>query len=315
MGEFSQKTSAMYYPWQHPQWQMLDRLLEIDRFPHALLLCGPAFIGKQHFASALAARLLCEKPLAGFACGRCKQCLLLAAKSHPDLLWVGPEEEGKAIRIDPIRELGQFVSKTALQGGRKVAVISPAESMNLNAANALLKNLEEPTAGTCVILVSHQLSRLPATVRSRCRLLTFAVPPLAEVESWLAQVRGRKGDVSELLGYADGRPLLALRLLESDLLENRRTFERLLDEVAAGELNPLVAAEKCLASPPGMAIDWLYSRVAAQVRTAGATGAMALRFRFLDKLVRVKSRLLGSANPNVSLLWEELLMDWQRLSR
>ncbi|WP_461518124.1 DNA polymerase III subunit delta' [Porticoccus sp.] len=315
MSRFIQKTSMMYYPWQRNQWQMLDGLIEMDRLPHAMMLCGPAYIGKQQFASVLAGRLLCEKPQAGFACGNCKQCLLLAAKTHPDLLWLLPEEEGKAIRIDPIRSLGQFVSKTALQRGRKVVVISPAESMNLNAANALLKNLEEPAPGTHVILVSHEPSRLPATVRSRCRTITFPVPPLSEVENWLTQVSGKKENLSELMDYAGGRPLLALQLLESDLLENRRAFERLLDDVAVGAMNPIAAAEKCLSSPSVMTVDWLYSRVATQVRNTGAMGASPLQFRFLDKLVQVKSRLLSSANPNVSLLWEELMMDWQRLTR
>ncbi len=315
MSKPTQKTSVMHYTWQRSQWQMLDSLIEMDRLPHAMMLCGPAYIGKQQFAAVLASRLLCENPLAGFACGNCKQCLLLAAKTHPDLLWLLPEEDGKAIRIDPIRSLGQFVSKTALQSGRKVVVICPAEAMNLNAANALLKNLEEPTAGTHVILVSHEPARLPATVRSRCRMVTFPVPPLAEVEDWLTQVSGKKENLSELLDYAGGRPLLALRLLESDLLENRRAFEQILDDVAAGAMNPIAAAEKCLSSPSVMTVDWLYSRVAKQVRSAGALGASVLQFRFLDKLVKVKSRLLSSANPNASLLWEELMMDWQRLSR
>lgn len=315
MSDNVKKSSLMHYPWQQSQWQSLDDLIEGGRLPHALLLSGPEDIGKGQFAKALAARLLCEKPVAGYACGRCKQCLLIAADSHPDLLWITPEEEGKAIRIDPVRELGQFLGKTAFQGGRKVVLISPAEAMNLNAANALLKSLEEPASGSHLILVCHELSRLPATVRSRCRRVTFPMPPNDAVSTWLAQVTGKTEQLSELLSYAAGRPLLALRLLESDLLEQRQAFEVLLDDVARGELKPLSAAEKCLSYSPTMAMDWLYNRVAGAIKHSGTGRAAILRFRFLDKLVRVKGRLQSAANPNINLLWEELMLDWQHLSR
>lgn len=315
MTDGNPRTAPMHYPWQGGRWQMMDDLIERQRLPHALLFCGPQFIGKRQFANALAARLLCDNPLGGFACGRCKQCLLLAAGSHPDLLEVEPEEEGKAIRIDPVRELGQFITKTAMQGLRKVAIIHPAEAMNLNASNALLKNLEEPSAGTHIILVSHELSRLPATIRSRCRRVTFSVPSRSEVENWLELVSGKKEHLAELLDYAADRPLLALRFLESDLLDRRRTFDDLLDKVARGMVSPLTAAESHLDLPPPMALDWLYSRVAGQIKDDSRKGAKPLLFLFLDKLSAVKSRLLSSANPNVTLLWEELMMDWQRLFR
>ncbi len=305
----------MHYPWQKAQWQMLDDLAERERLPHALLLAGPEFVGKQQFATALSARLICDGPLAGFACGNCKQCLLFKAGNHPDFLRIEPEESGKAIRIDPVRELGQFLGKTAMQGGRKVVVISPAEAMNQSAANALLKNLEEPARDTYIILVSHELSRLPATVRSRCRKVTFSLPSRDETSHWLAQVTGKSEGLPELMDYAAGRPLLALRFLESDLLQQRQAFEQLLDDVSSGVMIPLSAAEQCTKAPAVMAIDWLYNRVSTDIKSSQSGLGQVISFRFLDKLVHVKNRLLSTANPNINLLWEELMLDWQHLSR
>ena len=313
--ESDAKPSLMPYPWQRTQWQMLTEQIDRERLPHAILLAGPEYIGKQQFALALAARLLCEKPVAGFACGGCKQCHLFTAGSHPDVLQVMPEEAGRAIRIDPVRELGRFLAKTAFQGGNKVVLINPAEAMNPNAANALLKNLEEPAAGSHLILVTHELARLLATVRSRCRRVAFPLPPRGEVGDWLSQVTGKPEQVPELLTFAGGRPRLALALLESDLLQQRRDFDTLLDEVAAGETSPLLAAEQCLSASPLMALDWLYQRVSTGIRSGTRNRSTVLEFRFLDKLLRVKERLHSSANPNVNLLWEELMMDWQHLCR
>ncbi|MCV6606274.1 MAG: DNA polymerase III subunit delta', partial [Porticoccaceae bacterium] len=154
---------AMPYPWQGELWDDIVHLHKKQRLPHALMLTGPADVGKSRFARALAQRVACGEPVGGYACGTCKSCKLIAAESFPDLKRVAPEEAGKAIKIDQIRALCDFMAKTAQQGGWKVALIEPAEAMNVNAANALLKTLEEPSNNTLLILVCHQLSRVPAT--------------------------------------------------------------------------------------------------------------------------------------------------------
>ena len=129
---------AMHYPWQVNQWRQFAAQIDQDRLPHAILLSGPRHIGKYQFALTLAQRMLCESSVGGYACGSCKQCHLVQVGSHPDLLVIKPEEEGKAIRIDLIRALGEFSNITSQQGGWKIALIYPAEAMNLNSANALL---------------------------------------------------------------------------------------------------------------------------------------------------------------------------------
>lgn len=303
----------MPYPWQGEQWDSLLRLHQNDRMPHAIMLNGPADVGKHQFALALAQLVLCLDPLGGYGCGRCKSCRLLAAESHPDLLSVEPEEAGKAIKIDQVRAARDFVTKTSQQGGWKVAVIDPAEAMNVNAANALLKSLEEPSANTLLILICHRVSGVPATIRSRCRMMPFSVPSMDQGLSWLSQVVASDSNPQWLLEQAGGKPLLALKLVEGDLLEQRANFDELLDQVASGSLSPVVAAEKCSRLNAAELLEWLISRVSGSIRNQLGDKASRPLFGYHDRLVTARREILGSSNPNLQLLWETLLLDWQSL--
>ncbi|MDP9032838.1 MAG: DNA polymerase III subunit delta', partial [Pseudomonadota bacterium] len=147
---------AEAYPWQDSLWQQLAGRAQ---HAHAYLLHGPVGIGKRALAERLMASLLCQRPNGLEACGECKSCMLLKAGSHPDNYLLEPEEADKAIKVDQVRDLVSFVVQTAQMGGRKVVLIEPVESMNINAANALLKSLEEPSGDTVLLLVSHQSSR------------------------------------------------------------------------------------------------------------------------------------------------------------
>ncbi len=136
-------------PWHRALWRHTAARLQAGRMPHALLLGGPRGIGKHRFAEHLARAALCEAPDAqGGGCGQCRQCHLTLAGTHPDWRQVSPEEEGKDILVDQVRELTQHLGLKAQMGGYKVAVIEPADKMNMNAANCLLKSLEEPPAAT-----------------------------------------------------------------------------------------------------------------------------------------------------------------------
>lgn len=144
---------ADIYPWQQALWSQLGGRAQ---HAHAYLLYGPAGIGKRALAEHWAAQLLCQRPAAAGACGECKACQLLAAGTHPDYFVLEPEEAEKPIRVDQVRDLVGFVVQTAQLGGRKVVLLEPAEAMNVNAANALLKSLEEPSGDTVLLLISHQ---------------------------------------------------------------------------------------------------------------------------------------------------------------
>jgi len=308
-----QQSVAMHYPWQQDRWQQLALQIEQQRLPHALLLTGSKYIGKYQFALSLAQRLLCHAPVRGYSCGQCKSCHLVMSGGHPDNFKIEPEEEGKAIKIDLIRQLGEFVAKTSQQGGWKVIIISPAESMNINASNALLKSLEEPGPNTLLILVCNEPSRLSATIRSRCRMVKFPVPSISKVRPWLAQVAGQNEDIEQLLRYSNGCPLLALQLLETDLLERRRKFVGLIDDLSEHRISALIVAEACQENDSPMMVDWLYSHLALMIKSGKKGVSKRLVFRYMDTLMQAKRQMQSTANTNIQLLWEELLLNWQQL--
>ena len=140
----------IYFPWQDIQWGRLISQMNSERLPHALSLIGPSCIGKQKFAVSFANFILCSSPLNKAPCGKCKSCCLSRSGNHPDCVIIKPDSKGKNINVDSIRDLDAFFSQTSQQRGWKIVIISPAESMNTNAANALLKTLEEPKEKTLI---------------------------------------------------------------------------------------------------------------------------------------------------------------------
>jgi DNA polymerase-3 subunit delta' len=313
---------AVPLPWQREVWQRLQRLRDADQLPHALLLAGPEGVGKRRFAMALGASLLCQALSNGLACGRCRGCLLMAAGTHPDWSWLAPEERGKAIKIDQVRDLVESMAQTAQQGGRKLAVLAPAEAMNRNAANALLKTLEEPSGRALLLLISDSPARLLPTIRSRCQRLDFPVPAANEASAWLAPLAGDPARMALAMAEAGDRPLLARQLLESDGLEQRQEMTRTLTAVLDGKLSLLAAAEAWQGQDWDALLDWLQARLAMAVRvqTAGAaaidTAVTALAaivapdlFAFIDRLREVQRHSRAGGNPNRQLVLEAVLID------
>ena len=202
------------------------------RFPHALLVHGPRGIGKHALALNLAQGLLCESSRPdGLACGKCAGCRYAVAGQHPDLmrlelLVIDPEEDTlkavESIGIDRVRALTEFVQLTSHRQRAKVAVIAPADRMNVAAANALLKTLEEPPAGTYLVLVSDEPGRMPATLRSRCRKLAAPLPSAAEAGAWLAAQAVSAPGLA--LAQAAGAPLRALALSNPIVQDERRMW-------------------------------------------------------------------------------------------
>ena len=199
--------------------------------PHALLLAGPAGVGKSQFASALVQRLLCSetREAADSACGECPSCRLFASGNHPDFRHVIPEAEAveaegeggdagdkkkasSQILIGQIRALEDFVYVGGHLSNRRAILIEPAEAMNISAENSLLKILEEPPTGVCFILVSDRWRKLLPTIRSRCRSVMFGRPAAAEARQWLAEQGGDKA--LPLLSMTGGAPIRALEEFE-----------------------------------------------------------------------------------------------------
>jgi DNA polymerase-3 subunit delta' len=323
------------YPWQMPQWQNFTEQLQTQRLPHALLLQGEQCIGKARLAESLAALLLCKasKEGADFACGQCKTCQLFNAGTHPDFLQVGLEEKSKQIKVDQIRQLVDFVSKTSQMQGRKVIIIEPAESMNINAANALLKSLEEPTAETYILLVSHAPKRLLPTIRSRCQTVALYKPSLAESDQWLATFLQDINLRKQLLQLAAGNPLLAFAYHERELLA---LYKQLIDQRISYKTGNGDAVKFAALLDKSDVLDvlLLQQHILWQLIQAGlktlelsdsplvvlkelyqSAGFVQKAYKLLEEIQQAQQQAQGVTNPNILLLLESLEIRWQALLR
>lgn len=237
---------------QQEAWDRLVR--QVERLPHALLLHGPQGVGKLQLAERFAQFLLCEARERGTVpCGGCDGCRWFVAGNHPDLRFVEPEaiarqaaiedsegtqkQKGKPsveIRIEQIRGLADFLNIGSHRGGRRVAIVHPAEAMNAHASNALLKSLEEPPAGAFFLLVSHRPSRLLATIRSRCVPAPVPLPGAGAALAWLEALGVREG--ARRLAFAGGAPL---RALEDASGERGARADVMLRAIASGDMAAL----------------------------------------------------------------------------
>lgn len=320
---------AVPLPWQVSLWQRAGAWLQSDRLPHALMLTGVEGSGKQLFASAFAALALCRQPENGRACGHCHSCRQFAAGAHPDYHCITLAEEKNAILVDQIRELCATLALTSLHGGRKLAVLSPADAMNSNAANSLLKTLEEPAPGTLLILVTAQPARLPATVRSRCQLLSMAAPATQAALDWLDGTESRS-DWPALIGIAGGGPLLAMQLAGVPLMRERLGMFQMLVDLRSNKLNPLQCAGALSREPLPLVLRLLQTWTMDLVRLGSAAFTAPPALINADARVLLQSALVGlnlralhaylgrlnqaaalaATTVNAQLLLEDLLLQW-----
>lgn len=281
------------YPWLENSWQRLADYYRRERLPHALLLTGPEGLGKVELARRFASLVLCRNPVEDAPCEECEACVQRAAGSHPDYREVTLEEDDKGKRrlqivVDQIRALSADMALTARQGGWKIALIQPADAMNVNAANSLLKTLEEPSARTLLILVTGRPARLPATIRSRCQQLAVARPEPAVALAWLKAQGIVQAEAA--LASAGGVPLRAAALAESGFLQQR------------GELLQRLIA--------------VHGRGASAVTVAGELESLdaALVFEFLDGLTEDLVRLIQLPQSSARLRHPDLLNSLKTLS-
>lgn len=314
------------YPWFQAPWQQFVSLVNAQRLPHALLLKSVDGMGSLALAEAMAAYLLCRAPVESISCGRCRGCELLAGHSHPDLVKLVPEEGSQVIKIAQVRELANFVNSTAQQGGRKVIVLAPAEWMNIEASNALLKNLEEPSGDTVFILVSYQPARLLPTIRSRTSQITLALPPRAAALAWLneRQVKGAEA----VLDAVGGAPVKALEWLDGNQMEVHDEIAEHTSAALVGQAGIVEAAKKLasydLPTVFGLIQLWLQRAIRqAQasvnddlpvVQNMAALGAKPL-YLLLDRVQGRMAQVYAGSNPNKTLACEELLLLLQSYRR
>lgn len=241
------------HPWSAGAWRQL--LAKREKLPQALLIHGPRGIGKLELGRRFAQLILCETPGAEEPCGKCDGCRWFLAGQHPDYRQVEPEalaaptdlgedapapsktaKPSQEIKIDQVRELAGFLNIGSHRGRRRLALFHPAETMNANAANSLLKSLEDPASGACFILISDNHMGLLPTIRSRCVSLPVVVPERVASLAWLTQAGIQ--DAADWLAFAGGAPLLAREYADS---ERGRLISQLSELIRTGGKDALAA--------------------------------------------------------------------------
>ena len=307
--------------------QSVDRSLREQRVPHAWLVHGARGLGKGQFVQILAKRLLCTGESSEGPCERCASCTLYEAGSHPDFNGVVPLDGKTSISVDQIRSLSQALGLKSHQGARKVALVIPADAMTNNAANSLLKTLEEPAGDAVLLLVTDKPADLPRTIRSRCQGLSVATPKQAVALDWLQQ-QDPTTDWVMPLGLARGAPLLAMKWQAEGKFDVGRILLKDLIQLCAGKCSTAAVVSRW-EKEGEWALIWLEAWSQDMVRTkfGVAEEGLVLRefatdlhdlskniklrdiFNYLDELMVATAGYDGPANKQLTL--ESLLLPWQ----
>jgi len=221
----------------------LRRVATNDKIASAYLFAGIQGIGKTTTAVAFALLLNCTEPENEDGCGKCTSCRRILDGNHPDIILVDLDEEKKAIGINQIREINRQLAFAPVLGRYRVFIIDPAETMTLEAANAFLKSLEEPPAGTIFILTVRDPKELLPTIVSRCQRVPFKPLPSGEIANWLAKERSMDEEAAQILArLSEGSLGTALRMAEEGLLKERVNWIEMLDQAINGSTDVLLEA-------------------------------------------------------------------------
>ncbi|WP_416190173.1 DNA polymerase III subunit delta' [Neisseria sp. CCUG17229] len=249
----------MIYPWHQQEWQQLAAHWQNQ--PNAWLFTGKENTGKTAFARYVAQALLCERPSENHQpCGECASCHLFSQNSHPDFYELTPElpEDGSVgrkllqIKIDAVRDIVENIYLTAVRGGRRVVLVYPAESMNVQAANGLLKALEEPPQHVIFLLVTHARDKLLPTIKSRCRQMVLPAPSHDEALAYLQ--RQGVDNAASLLAFHSGAPLFDVA---PELDDSRQDLLNILAAPRLLAMLDYAAAFDKQKQPLAVVIDWL----------------------------------------------------------
>ncbi len=285
----------MDLPWHQPSKASLSIAHRSGRLPHALLVSSYPGWGATELGNWLALEILDY--------GRSVDARRLA---HPDFRWVAPERS--VIPVDAVRRLCEFGQGAPQMAAAKAMVVEDADCMNINAANALLKFLEEPPRDTHLILTSHRAGALPATIRSRCQKVIVS-RDVAAARAWLTD-----GKAQSLLDDYDGAPLLAA----AGAADGERPMVQVLAELRSRdpERQKQVLDELLGLDPVRLSARWMRCLLAAMTGCASplSTGADRATFAFLDELMWFHLQVSLSSSVNLRLWMERLCHRWRDMA-
>ena len=276
----------MKHPWNDSIWDLLTQ--RQGAVPQAVLFHGANGLGKNALAVRFAHHVLC-----GMGPNSERFGAQFEAGTHPDFHVVAPEQRAidcpelyaqyarryfeeapgaadrkakTVIGVDQVRMLIDRVGRSAHFAAAKVALITPAESMNINSANALLKLLEEPPSSTTLILVADDSDRLPATIISRCMLIPFTPPRRSVAQSWLSEHYPELSDSDVLLDLTANAPLAAAALAESGFLAQRDQMLMDFEAIITGGGDPVASAGRWGRIGAAPALKWLQQALSDLIR-------------------------------------------------
>ncbi len=333
--QFSSGQVLTCLPWQRNEFERILRQEANGKLSHALLVSGQAFLGKFPFALSIASGILCEgsddqsRDIPGAACGECAGCHLVAAGTHPDFRVLKPEDS-KLIKIEQIREVIGWIGQAAQRSGKKVVIVHPADQMTHQSANALLKCLEEPAGNSLIMLVTSHPGRLLPTIRSRCQLVEFHIPPKEVAINWLQEQQGTDAtrDAEILLAIAGGAPLAVVNRFDEAFLERRGVVVISMVDLVCGKKNAQQVSELLSKAGAADAIDCMYDilidclkyissnelkfirnkDMASVIEEICARYDLDALFELSESLKVARQELTSSSNPDPVLLIESVVI-------
>ncbi len=272
---------------------LLRRALAQDHLPHSFLFTGMDGVGKQRTALTLAKVVNCENGAAGDCCDRCVSCRKAASGNHPDINTI--ERDGPFIKIEQIRALKQRLRFKPLEGRYRVTIINNAQNMKIEAANALLKVLEEPPAENLIILTAYEITSLLPTIVSRCLHLPFQPLATEVISTHLCRTHGLEPKKAAVMAELAGGSLSrAAVLLDEKQLDRRRLLLETVAGIHESHITDLLATAKAWKGEgPDLKQDlewlktWLRDLLVQQLEAAGSIGL--LNIDFAEKVVGASS--------------------------
>ena len=293
----------MFPPWLKIERKRLFDQIGRDQLPHALLIHGPTGTGRRLLAMSIAGRLL-DLDLSNDAAVNGPDALFgeESASIHPDLFIVQPPEDKRTIPVDGIRSLIEFLNLTSHQGGYKVVLINPANTMSANAANSLLKTLEEPPGNAAIVLVTNSLNRLTPTIVSRCQRVRIAIPAAEDALEWLRECNASV-EWEPVLNMAGGAPITALEYQQAGVRAQVEKFEEDIDSLQRRQTTPTVVAHSRARKGQNIALylSWLYQRLGSEIMASQPGAAMQSSLN-----PRNDSLQIGAENLNIVGAFDEL---------